>query len=81
MEFIEIPSDIKYRVKEINGTFQPQYKEKSKWVNCTHPYYDQRECETFQCNHNYQSLSEAVGYIDGLLEKAKINIHYKDTWK
>jgi hypothetical protein len=80
MNKIEIPSEIKYRILETNGVFQPQYKKRNKWVNSTYTYWDPRDGEATECNKRFNNIEEAENYINNLIKNNIKTIHYKDNW-
>jgi hypothetical protein len=82
MNKIEIPSEIKYRIKKTgNGPFQPQYKKGLKRKNCMYPYYDERDGDTTMCNKSFGTLEEAEKYVENLIKQESTEIFYKDNWK
>lgn len=77
---IVIPSNINYRVKEINGVYQPQYKNKKglKWKNFTFMYHDSRMDDDTECNKTFSTLEAANRYIDEHVKEKTETIHYRD---
>lgn len=82
MNKITIPGKIKYRISSKDANlFQPQYKRGRKWINCTFPYYDQRDADLVYCNQSFRTLEEAEKYVDELVKRETEHIYYKGSWK
>jgi len=82
MNKIEIPSNIKYRVKKSgNEPYQPQYLEDGMWKNCQEPHYATRESPSVMRDKTFKTIEEAEKYVDDLLERDSTELYYKDNWK